>query len=205
MNTGRDWIILTCSNAKTIDLARSLTDAGFEAWSPVETVQRRARQGAKPDNVTRPLMPSFVFARAENEIDLLALSHSPTLNYRVWDRDLKRMVTRGHPFFRFFRPFGTTSTVSETQLEHLRKLEHRRRPKTAPQSFERGALVRFTEGGFEGLLGIVEETRGEYTVVTIDDWSIPVQVSTWLLHPGTCADNAVNVSGVSAERVAKAA
>lgn len=203
---GSDWIILTCSNAKTLELARSLTEAGFEAWSPVETIQRRARSGAKPEDVTRPLMPSFVFARAEHEIDLLALSHSPTLNYRIWDRDLKRMVTKGHPFFRFFRPFGENTTVSDAQLEHLRKLEKKRRPKGAPRTFAKGATVRFTEGGFEGLVGIVEETRGEYTVVTINDWAIPVQVSTWLLHPGTCANDAVQVSEGLAEHVsAKAA
>lgn len=201
-----DWIILTCSNAKTLDLARSLTEAGYEAWSPVETIQRRSRSGSKPEEVTRAIMPSFVFARAENEIELLALSHSPTLNYRVWDRELRRMVTRGHPFFRFFRPFGESTRVSDAQLDHLRKLEKKRRPKGKPRSFANGVSVRFTEGGFEGLVGIVEETRGEYTVVTISDWAIPVHVSTWLLHPSTCNDPMVHVSEGSAEQVtAKAA
>jgi transcription antitermination factor NusG len=179
-----DWIILTCSNAKTLDLARSLTEAGFDAWSPVETIKLQPRHGKKREDIVRPLMPSFVFAKAMHLAELLALSHSPTLNYRIWDSALKRMVTRGHPYFKLFRPFGEIRMVSDSELDHLRKLEKRRRPKGKAPVFAKGDVVKITEGGFAGLSGIVEETRGGYTTVTISDWAIPVQVSTWLLHPG---------------------
>ena len=83
LNTAHAWAILRCSNCKTLDLAASLTDAGFEAWTPVETVMLRPRRGNKREEVRQPLIASFVFARAVHLPGLLELSHSPALNYRI--------------------------------------------------------------------------------------------------------------------------
>lgn len=172
-----DWCILRCSNCKTLELARSLNDAGFEAWTPVETIERRSRKGIKPDELRRPLIASFVFARADHMAGLLALSHSPALNYRVWDSGLRRMVTRGHPYFRV----SSLHLIPDAQLAGLRAVELKRRPKGKPQAFEVGAHVRVTDGGFEGLRGVVVECRGDYATVVLDDWSIPAKIATWIL------------------------
>jgi transcription antitermination factor NusG len=198
-----DWCILRCSNCKTLELAASLTDAGFEAWSPAETISRRARSGNKREEVRKPLVASFVFARANRMDDLLALSHSPTLNYRVWDSALRRMVVRGHPYFRV----SQLRLVPDGQLSNLRAIEHKRRPKGKPRAFEIGTVVRITEGGFEGLIGLVEECRGDYATVTLDDWSAPAKIATWLLHPILDDPRMVHVSGHSSEpaSLAKAA
>lgn len=195
-----NWCILTCSNCKTLDLVASLIDAGFDAWSPVETVSIRARKGQKREEVRRPLIASFVFAKADRLLDLLELSHSPSLNYRIWDADLRRMVTRGHPYFRVFPRSGDPKFVPDAQLDHLRKLEQRRRPKGKPRAFDKGAAVRITEGGFAGLNGVIEECRGDYATVTISDWAIPVHIATWLLHPALDDTRDVHVSGELRER-----
>lgn len=176
------WLILRCSNVKTLELAKSLTEAGFEAWSPVETITLKAKRGLPAEHLTRALMPSFVFARYSRLNDLLELSRSPTLNYRVWDSEKRKMVTRGHPYFRVFRLLGEYRQVPDRQLAHLRTMERKSKPKGKVEPFEVGAIVRFTEGGFAGLTGRVEESRKDYTTVTICDWSIPVQISTWLLR-----------------------
>lgn len=197
---GHDWCILRCSNCKTLELARSLTDAGFEAWSPVEIVSRRARSGTKREETTLPLMASFVFAKADRLDDLIALSHSPTLNYIVWDSELRRMVTRGHPYFRLFRPNGDLRLIPDSQLGNLRKRDQSRRPRGKPREFAKGTPVRFTEGSFEGLYGVVEECRGGFATVTISDWAIPAHVATWLLQPALDEPAHVHVSGTSSER-----
>jgi transcription antitermination factor NusG len=197
------WAILRCSNCKTLELAASLVDAGFDAWSPAETISRRARSGTKREEVRRPLIASFVFARADRLDELLALSHSPTLNYRIWDSELRRMVTRGHPYFRV----SHLRHVPDEQLASLREIEHKRRPKGKAKAFNVGDEVRITEGGFEGLKGVVEECRGDYATVTIDDWGISPKIATWLLHTLLDDTRDVHVSPVLGERspIARAA
>lgn len=194
------WCILRCSGGKTLELAASLTDAGFEAWTPAETISRRARRDHKREEVRVPLIASFVFARADRMQDLLALSHSPTLNFRVWDSELRRMVTRGHPYFRV----SHLRLVPDEQLEGLRALDRKRRPKRKAQAFEKGTVVRITEGGFEGLSGVIEECRGDYATVTLDDWSAPAKVATWLLHPVLDDPRMVHVSGRASEQAPRA-
>jgi transcription antitermination factor NusG len=185
-----DWFMLQCSHGKTLELARSLNEAGFEACAPTETIVLHPRRGLKAQEVARPLIAGLVFAAARHLPELLALSHSPVLTFQVWDAERRRMVTRGHPYFRVFRPFGEVRTIPEAQLTPLRRIERHRRPKGEAPAFQTGAKVRFVEGGFEGLRGTVEGTAGGYVVVAIDDWAIPVQVSPWLLtvaldDPGT--------------------
>jgi hypothetical protein len=50
----------------------------------------------------------------------------------------------------------------------------------------------------------VEESRGDFTTVIVDDWAIPVQVSTWLLHPDLDDTRAVHVSGQPSEQALSA-
>lgn len=202
--SGKDWCILRCSNCKTLELARSLNDAGFEAWTPVEVIQLRARRGHKREEIKVPLLASFVFADAARLGGLLALSHSPTLNYQVWDSEQRRMVTRGHPYFRLFRPHGEIRFIPDNELAGLRKRDQSRRPLGKPRAFEVGAYVRCTEGSFAGLNGVVEQCRGGYATVTIDDWSIPARIATWLLHPAIDDNRTVHVSGASSEQALSA-
>lgn len=43
------WCILRCSNCKTLELAASLTEAGFDAWSPLEWRATAAGFGRWPN------------------------------------------------------------------------------------------------------------------------------------------------------------
>jgi hypothetical protein len=199
------WAILRTAPSQTLRLAASLTDAGFEAWSPVETIQRRAREGAKPEDVTVPLTPSFVFVRADRLMDLIELSHSPSLNYRVWGPEQRRMVTRGHPCFRLFRHLGEFALVRDSQLNPLRNIERKRKPKPVASEVPIGARVRLIDAGFEGLWGTVHRSGKSYTRVLIDGWLVPVDFPTWTLQAEACAQGSRNVCSSAQAPTAKAA
>lgn len=174
------WCILRCSNCKTLELAKSLSDAGFEAWAPVTREERHVGEQRSRQEIAVPLMASFVFARADRLPDLLALSHSPSLQFRVWDSEKRRMVTRGHPHFRVFRG-GDHRLIPDRELEPLRRLERKPRPKHVERTFAVGERVRTDEAGFEGLNGTVIEVRGK-TVVVSFGWLEP-EIPTWAVRP----------------------
>lgn len=177
-----DWIILRCSSSSTLRLAESLAEAGFETWTPVEVVQRRARRSLKRDEVAQAMIPTFVFAEAHRLAELIALSHSPSLNFRVWDTHLRRMVTKGHPPFRVFGK-GGIRPIADRELSHLRLTERRVAPKAMARAYAPGEQVRMTEGGFAGLTGTVDEQKGQYVTVSFPGWSLPVKVAAWVLLP----------------------
>jgi transcription antitermination factor NusG len=203
-------VILRCANCKTLELAASLTDAGFEAWSPVEVEKKLVKDPRKliADKVVEtriPLTPSFVFANADRMDDLLALSHSPTLNYRIWDSELRRMVTKGHPHFRLFRHLGEIAVIAAVHLEPLRNIERRRKPRGAVKPIAVGTLVRLTEGGFAGMTGMVDSVRGKRAIVSFSQYPFPVEFPTWLLREELDRSAAVNVNTRPSERAAHAA
>lgn len=176
-----DWCILRCSGGSTLGLAKSLSDAGFEVWSPIEIHERRSPKTRKREEVISALMPSFVFARAQHIADLIDLSRSPTLNYQVWNKEQRRMVTKGHPVFRLFRSDGGYPTVSDRELQPLRLAEKRTAPKPVGKVFNSGDRIKLTEGGFAGLSGIVERTKGAFASVMFPGFNIPVKIATWML------------------------
>lgn len=194
------WAILRCANCKTLELAASLTDAGFEAWTPVETIMLRPRRGNERVEVRKPLVASLVFANAVRLDELRAMSHSPVLNFRVWDAALRRMVSKGRPYFRV----PHLHLVPDEQLAGLRAAERKARPKGKPKAFAPGAFVRFLEGGFEGLTGMVEACQGDYATVTIGGWGVPVTVATWLLNPALDETRPVHVTTRTSEQAMSA-
>lgn len=176
-----DWCILRCSGCKTLELAASLTDAGFEAWSPVTREVRRPGVQRTREEVAVPLMASFVFASGDRLADLLALSHSPALQFQVWDAEQRRMVTKGHPYFRVFRG-GDHRLITDHELEPLRRLERKPRAKRVERTFRIGERVRTDEAGFAGLDGTVIEVRSKSVVVSFNKWFKP-EIPTWAVRP----------------------
>ena len=114
------WVILRTAATSTLRLAGSLGEAGFETWAPVETIRRRLPRSAKHEVVSVPLLKSFVFARADRIDDLLALSHSPSLSHQAWDAHLRRMVTKGHPYFRLM-PDADVEPADDFQTESFKR------------------------------------------------------------------------------------
>lgn len=191
------WCILRCSSSKTLDLAASLTEDGFEAWTPAEVVVKGGSTGPEPDLVRRALMASWVFARAACLQDLLALSRSPSLNYQVWDSDRRKMVTKGHPSFRLFRYVGEIKTIPDRQLTALRNLERKRQPRPKVEPLEPGVRVRLQEAGFEGLWATVQVSRKKETIALVDGW-MPVTFPTYSLRQHLDGSNDGGVEGVKA-------
>lgn len=206
------WAILSTAPGSTLELATSLVDAGFEAWAPVETVtpvprtvepwEKPLRPRKLPASVTRPMLPSFVFANADRRNDLAALARSPALTYRVWDAEKRRMVTRGHPFFRLFHIGDHYPVLPDAALEVLRVRERckGRKPRGKRSvTFNEGDAVKLIDGAGQGLRGIVRRMKGHLVVVSFPgspfDWDIPaVALALDLDAPGS-----IHVGGTLSE------
>jgi hypothetical protein len=190
------WCILRCSGVNTVKLATSLTEAGFEVWTPVE-------------EETTPITASYVFARLHHLQELLALSHSPSLLYQVWDAELKRMVTRGHPYFRLMRgldPFIPWAVVSDAQVAPLRGLERSKKPRGLVKLIPIGTKVRLDDRGFTGIDGVVVSARGKFVTVQFEGLPFPVdKIPCWQLTETLDESPAVHVDGFPSEQVARAA
>lgn len=182
MNARRDWVVLRCANASTLRLAESLNAAGIEAWSPVDVSMT-----GKDTEARSPLLPSFVFALAEHLAELFDLSNS-------WNSP--------HPGFWIMRPFGNIAFVSESQLAPLRNIERKRKPRGKVKLLEVGAMVRLSEGGFEGLTGRIDRVQGKFAMVAFDRFIVPVKIGMWLLSEDL---DAAPDSAVSSEMNARRA
>jgi transcription antitermination factor NusG len=206
------WCILRTSPGQTLRLTDALGDAGFEVWTPTETMRAagavgrdgRPRRNGKDEFVIRPMLPSFVFAEADRLNELLYLARSPAQLYRVWDSEQRRMVERGHPRFSVFHVGNKVPLVSDQAMLPLRTIEARRRkPRGAVPTWKTGDRVRLSEGSFAGLSGEVTAIRGRKgkTVwVVFPGWPMSVEFSSWLLRPELDDSSAVNVDHSQSER-----
>lgn len=187
-----DWCILRCSGGSTLGLAGSLTEAGFEVWAPAgPTIERTGPQRTRKE-IPTALMPGWVFARADRLHDLLALAHAPSLLFQVWDREERRMVTKGHPQFSVFRG-GSHRFIADAELSALRRAERRPRAKPSERKFQIGDLVRTDDGGFGGLIGTVVGVTGKMVQVSFLSWAISPSVASYLLRPAIDEKPEVNV------------
>jgi len=200
-----DWCILRTASSQTLNLAQSLADAEFNVWTPSEIVQKQhARRKVKREDVAAPLMPSFVFAQATRLSELVALSHSPALTYRVWDREARRMVAKGHPRFSVFRHDGRHVLVPDRALVPLRAEERRQRHKAMAKRYAQGEQVKLTEGAFEGLTGTVDRSQGSRTWVRFPGAPWSVDFPTWVLLPAIDVESPVHVGIVLSEQALSA-
>lgn len=205
-----DWCILRTSGFRTLPLAKSLAAAGFEVWTPKEVHTRRqgpARQRAEFD---APILPTFVFARADRVRDLVEVQASPT---------------SPHPGFSIFRYYGRIPLLADGSIGNLRQVEidaaerwrlvqaeEQRRAEhdrlkdeqaaqarrmhvdreqrealrkalraTAP-SYLDGAKVKVVRPEFTGLTGVVEGQKGRAAIVNFGG-GMTLTIDAWLLSP----------------------
>ena len=160
------WCILRCSGAHTLRLADSLTAAGIEAWTPAEEAVSRTGRNRSRINDTVPVLPTYVFARAARLLDLIGLSQA---------------FISPHPDFSVFKPFGLYPLIANAELDPLRVAERKGQSVENLMRFSPGDIVRCAEAGFQGLSGVVETSKGKFTLVAFP--GLQVSIATMLLLP----------------------
>lgn len=164
-----DWCILRMAGGRTMSVARSLTDAGFEVWSPVEIQRKRLPRSKAQIDRAVCVTPTYVFARASHLPDLVRVSLDPS---------------SPHPDFSVFRYQDRFPLIADAELQSLRAIERQAAAKNAPMVLPRGISVRLQDGPFQGLTGqVIEASKGQFTLVAFHDCTFTVKFSTWQLHP----------------------
>jgi hypothetical protein len=170
-----DWCILRTGGSRTLRLADALARNGFEAWTPRETIRKRLPRSRAQACHIAPIMPTFVFARAAHLQDLAELAMRT--NKDAPDFSVQQ-YNRAYPL------------IADHQLNPLRIAERKGTPLEKVRQLIPGELVKMTDGGYAGMNGIVQSTKGEYTLVcfpgaTGQFGSIPIKISTLHLLPDT--------------------
>ena len=163
------WCILRTAGARTLPLADSLAEAGFEVWTPRQVIKRRLRRNGEPAQISVAMLPTFVFARAIHLPDLarvLALAINP------------------HPAFSIFRYAGRIPLIADSAADGLRREEERAalaERKKERVNFARGAPVRVEDGAWQGLSGVVVSSSGKEAVISFGG-TARATIASWLLR-----------------------
>ena len=169
-NSGEGWIIVRTSAGRTLSLTKALVGAGIVAWSPSDVREWRLPRSSKRVEKGVPMMPGFVFVRAEHLAELIAARAQP-----VWQ----------FPAFSIFRWNDGYPVVTDASLDPLRRHEAvrktRRALKERRQAIPKGTKVKASSGGFEGMIGVVEESTGAYATISFPGWRVPIKVASCLL------------------------
>lgn len=176
----RGWCILRTSPGRTLPLARSLAAAGFEVWTPKMTIYRRRPRSQRRIECEAPIMPTFVFARANRVRDLARVSALPV---------------NPHPAFSIFRHGGGVPLVGDQEIVGLRAAEDRAKRqdlKSKRKAFAIGERVRLTEGAFAGLSGVIEQSDGKMALVFFGQ-AMPIRIATYLLEVDERGTDTVHV------------
>jgi transcription antitermination factor NusG len=171
-----DWIILRTAGRSTLGLAETLNEDGYEAWTPVETRNIRIPRANVRRTVRLPIMPSYVFVRAEHLIDLIQLA-------AMKPKPRRRSLQPAHPDFSVMHYHDRIPIIADNTLQSLRNIEAKRRPREKVAALAPGLSVRVkTEGGsFAGMRGKVERSDEGNTLVCFDS-RLTVRIATALLE-----------------------
>ncbi len=167
---GDDWVILRMAGPRTLTVVRSLEQAGFEVWTPVQTTRMRVPRSKRMVEKQTAILPTFAFARANRVRDLLAILALPV---------------NPHPRFSVLRHDGRVPMVNERQMQTLRAAEasaKRALLKKTRRVIEPGTAVHMEEGSYAGLRGVVERGDGKFATVRLGG-KLSVKIATFLLIP----------------------
>ncbi len=168
MSRGKDWCILRTGASRTLPLVASLQATGFDVWSPVQTLTRRRGPARERVEYVAPIMPTFVFARAERQHELAQIAAQPFSD---------------HPGFSVFRYLGAIPTIGDSEIAEARRIEERgkRAAKMGQrQAFTIGQPVKVKEGPGAGLSGeVAKDGDGKFVLVAFA--GINMKIGSWLL------------------------
>lgn len=178
-----DWAILRTAGASTIRLAQTLTAAGIEAWTPTEARMKRLPRSKAQREITAPILPTFVFARADRIVELRALA---------------KATKKAQPDFSVFVYRGGERAVSDEDLEPLRQAErdaaHQARKRKQADPIPVGTEVRVETGVGAGLEGVVGRSSKKETIVLFPTSAIPLTIATSILQPVAVQRRSLNKS-----------
>lgn len=170
-----DWCILQCQSPATLALVQSLSRAGLEVWTPVETRTKRVPRANVKRQVTYALMPGYAFARAHDLPELARLREGTD-----------------HKPFRIFRHNNRLPLISDAILAPLRLLERKLAPKDQAPQLHTGDRVKLTDGGFAGLTATIETPGANFTTVRLPGFPVSLKVANFYLLPSET--NSVNLA-----------
>lgn len=172
-----DWCILRMAGRSTLRLADGLASAGFEVWTPVETIRRRVPRKNDVQAIPAPIMPTFIFARAAQLPGLFACAADPMSPL---------------PSFSVFRYRDRIPLVCDGELQALRRREDRLRREVLKAGkampYRRGDTVKAPDGAFAGMSGVVEMSDGKHTLVMFNG-RFGVKIDTFLLRENEIGTN----------------
>lgn len=172
---GDGWIILRTAPSRTLRLARSLAEDGYEVWTPSRRRWVRRPRSNFRREIDFAILPSFVFARKRHFEELTELARMLTEG-----RGSRGGYRRGHDAFSVFKHFEQVPVISDTALEPLRR-EETRVPRRI-KYFGPGDRVRIQDGAGSGLTGTVVKGDDKVTLVCLGP-NTRWKIATSLLSP----------------------
>jgi RNase P/RNase MRP subunit p29 len=184
-----DWCILRTAGRSTLRLAETLAEDGFDVWAPAETRTITIARASVKREVTLPMMPGYVFARASRVHDLLRL-------LRDMDDGRQRGVgRRNHPRFSVWLLGAGMWSIADRDLNALRQQERDAKLRTADRARRAlakskaeplpvGIRVRVKDGNhdaFEGMIGRVVQSGAGTSRITFTGYKMDVTIRTSLL------------------------
>jgi hypothetical protein len=214
MGGASKWIILRTGSGRTLALVKSLTAAGYEAWSPSRTIKRPAPgsrrryvmgQRRVMQEVAQPIIPGIVFAQASRVEDLFRAASLPF---------------GPHPAFSVFTWAGRVPLVTERHIEGLRaeqaKADAAIAAEREAETREAARLERAQRLGseqvreltpgqevtvadapaFAGSVGTVVSSTGTAAMIHFGG-SLTIKVEAWLVQP-VGVQNGNTITGAAA-------
>ncbi|TXI87778.1 MAG: hypothetical protein E6Q40_04595 [Cupriavidus sp.] len=173
-----DWCILRTSGRSTLTLYAGLVEAGYDVWTPVETIARRIPRKNETQHKPMPIMPTYIFARSAHVPALFALIADPR---------------RSLPDFSVLRYRERIPLIADNELQALRRREERSRrsrqrgKKIDP--YRRGEMVKAPDGAFGGMSGVVINSDGKTTWVNFGGLFVRAKIDTFLLRENEIGTN----------------
>ncbi len=203
------WCILRTSGGKTLALMTSLTQAGFDAWTPRTLTHIRATKRKPAFERASPIVPTFVFARSAHLADLLRCQSAPVSphpGFRVLQMGDRVPVIAGRSLAALREEEARADRMYQSQLDandaedaRLRRIDQlrteqarRKALRSERKAIGLGAQVTVSDApAFAGMTGTIESGDGRSYVVgfggalrlTIEAWQLlPVAVCSHPTH-----------------------